>query len=365
VIGGFAVVPAVVLSSASAPGPGPTRIPLCPGLTIVTAIARPNGDYESIKRVATVTDRSVSLRYATQIPTGSSIRDVIASRTVLVDDLKTATLYMHFFSATMALTIPGSTAIGTSAAVLHALKATGKAELGLVPAVYSESEVDRSHHPNVYDYRMAYQLERVGAEPVTIPVLVNGVSTDLPAVRARGRHVGEEAEFFFLDDEANPIALKYRIAAVGGGSGDREAGQLDVVRISYQCASDRQQASTLEKALLESGRVDVYDILFDFNSDRIREESAPRLEEIAGLLGRHPDWKLSIEGHTDGIAGDAYNLELSKRRAAAVKTALTERYRIEAHRLTTTGYGKSRPRDRNDTLEGRAKNRRVELVRQT
>jgi outer membrane protein OmpA-like peptidoglycan-associated protein len=98
-------------------------------------------------------------------------------------------------------------------------------------------------------------------------------------------------------------------------------------------------------------------------SDRIREQSEPTLKEIADLLVRHPDWRLGIEGHTDGIASDRFNLELSARRAAAVKTALTGRYGIAESRLTTSGAGESQPKDRNDTPEGRARNRRVELMR--
>jgi OOP family OmpA-OmpF porin len=80
-------------------------------------------------------------------------------------------------------------------------------------------------------------------------------------------------------------------------------------------------------------------------------------------MKRNPDWKLSIEGHTDSVASDRYNVELSGRRAASVKAALGERFAIAGARLTTTGYGESRPQDRNNTLEGRARNRRVELVR--
>ncbi len=80
-------------------------------------------------------------------------------------------------------------------------------------------------------------------------------------------------------------------------------------------------------------------------------------------MARRPDWELSIEGHTDNIGSDSDNLDLSRRRAAAVKDALVARHRIAANRLATGGYGESRPRDTNDTLEGRARNRRVELVR--
>ena len=122
-------------------------------------------------------------------------------------------------------------------------------------------------------------------------------------------------------------------------------------------------ASRMEQALLETGRADVYDIYFDFNSDRMRAESEPTMREIAGLLRKHPDWKLAVQGHTDSVASDSFNLDLSRRRAAAVKGALVAGHGVAALRLTTAGFGESRPRDSNDTLEGRARNRRVELVR--
>jgi outer membrane protein OmpA-like peptidoglycan-associated protein len=139
---------------------------------------------------------------------------------------------------------------------------------------------------------------------------------------------------------------------------------LQVVKIAYRCSAESTLASRLERALAESGRpVDVYEIYFTFNSDELRDESEPTLTELGDILRRHPDWKLSIAGHTDGIASDAFNLDLSKRRAAAVRNALVTRFGVGQRRLTTTGYGKSRPRDTNDTPEGRARNRRVELVR--
>jgi len=78
----------------------------------------------------------------------------------------------------------------------------------------------------------------------------------------------------------------------------------------------------------------------------------------------NPTWKLTVEGHTDNIGGDAYNLDLSKRRSAAVKQVLASRYHIAPERLATDGFGSSRPADTNETLEGRARNRRVELTRE-
>ena len=119
----------------------------------------------------------------------------------------------------------------------------------------------------------------------------------------------------------------------------------------------------MSQALLTTGRADVYDLYFDFNSDVLRQESEPTLREIADVMRRHADWKLSVEGHTDSIGTDQANLDLSRRRSASVKSALVSRYQIDGSRLTTEGYGESRPKDTNETLEGRARNRRVELVR--
>ena len=81
-------------------------------------------------------------------------------------------------------------------------------------------------------------------------------------------------------------------------------------------------------------------------------------------MREHPDWRLGVEGHNDNIGGDTYNLDLSNRRAATVKQALVTRYHIDPDRLSPAGFGATRPVDSNDTLEGRARNRRVELVRE-
>jgi outer membrane protein OmpA-like peptidoglycan-associated protein len=78
---------------------------------------------------------------------------------------------------------------------------------------------------------------------------------------------------------------------------------------------------------------------------------------------RQADWRITIEGHTDNVGTDAYNQDLSTRRAAAVKDALVRDFKVPAGRLTTAGFGESRPRETNDTIAGRARNRRVELVR--
>jgi outer membrane protein OmpA-like peptidoglycan-associated protein len=231
-----------------------------------------------------------------------------------------------------------------------------------------------------------------------VPVIVNDVPAQLPAIAAAGNFFGDQTEFLFLDDPDNPLTLRYRfgIGAIHAVDAEqakatgmpahpaRDRDVLNVVKITYRCAAAPPAASRgaggngpatgggsgdgvggggIERALETSGRVDVYSIYFSFNSDTIRDESEPTLKEIADVLRRHADWKLALNGHTDAIGGDQYNLDLSKRRAAAVKTALVSRYGISADRLSTSGFGKAQPKDTNDTLEGRARNRRVELVK--
>lgn len=115
--------------------------------------------------------------------------------------------------------------------------------------------------------------------------------------------------------------------------------------------------------LARDGRVATQGILFDVNSDVIRPESTPTLKEIGTMLQEHADLRISIEGHTDGDGEEAFNQDLSERRAAAVKAFLIETYDIDGSRLESAGYGESKPAAPNDTAEGRQQNRRVELVR--
>ncbi len=119
----------------------------------------------------------------------------------------------------------------------------------------------------------------------------------------------------------------------------------------------------LFERLERDGRAATQGIFFGYNSARIRPESTPTLEEIARMLDEHPKLRLGVEGHTDADGDDSYNQKLSEERAAAVKAYLVDRHRISGDRLTTSGYGESRPAASNNSPEGKQQNRRVELVR--
>lgn len=431
----------------TAPSAAAPVVPLCAGLTVVTAVSS-QGDYESIKTIESVTANAIRVRYSSQPNppwwTGfnsATPETMTTHRTVLKGDLDAARQYNQIFVTTHRApeTAPGTTAIGTSAAVLRELKATGTSELSLCGSA-DDVEI-RDDKGNV---RQApggclsstgpIPLRRLGTAPTALRVLVNGTPTDLPAVHARGGR----AEFFFLDDDSNPLTLAFRLgigavpalrpstralcekARRGEGffvmtgdpppscdlpdGGDRDS--LRVISISTRCdtttlatgapagagkhpaasgvpsgsgpgggggggsgaasggtGGGAGPAEAIEKALASRGTVDVYSIYFSFNSDLLREESEPTLGDIAAVLARNPDWNLGVNGHTDGVGTSAFNFDLSRRRAAAVKAALVERYGIDARRLDTSGLGESRPKDTNETLEGRASNRRVELVK--
>ena len=140
-----------------------------------------------------------------------------------------------------------------------------------------------------------------------------------------------------------------------------------MVDAERQCApapgGTSSQLDGLADKLEKDGRAAVYNLLFDFGSDGLRPEAGAVLDKIARILTDHADWKLVVEGHTDDVGSDADNLDLSERRAAAAVRGLVERG-IAADRLRSAGFGEGRPVATNATPNGRAENRRVELVRE-
>lgn len=113
-----------------------------------------------------------------------------------------------------------------------------------------------------------------------------------------------------------------------------------------------------------TGHAAVYGIYFDTGKSVIKPESAPALKEVAKLLAGDPALKLWVVGHTDSVGALDANMKLSQARAEAVAAALTTAHGVAAARLKGCGVGPLAPVASNDTEAGRAKNRRVELVKQ-
>jgi outer membrane protein OmpA-like peptidoglycan-associated protein len=206
---------------------------------------------------------------------------------------------------------------------------------------------------------------RIEPDDIPFPLIINDERVNVPAIHVRANmKVIETAgrfgprdqpvEAYILDDPNTPVVLSWMM---GEDMKQDDAFKVQLIRVTYP--SDKP---TIEQQLAKSRKAITWGINFDFNSDTIRPVSEPVLKEIAQAMADRPDWKLTVTGHTDNIGGHKYNQELSRKRAAAVKKALVERYRVDANRLSTGGAGDFAPIDTNDTLEGRARNRRVELT---
>lgn len=348
---------AILMAAPAATGALQERIPLAEGLTIVTAIAESRGDYESIKTVGAVTADGIEVAYAAEMANG---RRVAASRRVLRKDIQGAREYRQEFMSGDTRAYPGTTALGPSAVVIDELNAKGEAVFAAYTRTYGGLR------------KVTATITRVGK--VKFPVLLNGARVELDAIHARGDYARETGEFWFLNDAANPLTLRYRfvekkspevekIEKMAGGKITVPMRQyaLDVVSISFKGA--QAAAAGIEQKLAKEGRAEIYGIYFDFDKATLKPESAPVLAEIAALMKKQPSWRLDIEGHTDNVGGDAHNLALSKQRAEAVRQALVTAHGIAVDRLAPAGFGASRPRESNDTIAGRARNRRVELVK--
>ena len=111
-------------------------------------------------------------------------------------------------------------------------------------------------------------------------------------------------------------------------------------------------------AMQEKVSVALY-VQFDFDKASVKPEYYADIEKTANFLKAYPDTKVELEGHTDSIGTDEYNMDLGRRRAASVKKYLVDKFGIDAARITTTSYGKSNPVDTNDPPDGGKNNRRV------
>lgn len=205
-------------------------------------------------------------------------------------------------------------------------------------------------------------IRRVEPNPVPISILLNGQRLDLSTIHAKGMFssfdFGQmDVEYWFLDDAQMPWLIRTE-----GQQGEKSYMQ----QLGRVVLPDRESEDKMAAALSKAGacHVPIYGIYFEFASADLKPASAPTLQQIASVMKQHPEWTLTIEGHTDSIGGAASNLDLSKRRAAAVKDELVRRYGVPTARLATQGYGLSRPLAPNKSMEGRAQNRRVELTRQ-
>jgi outer membrane protein OmpA-like peptidoglycan-associated protein len=171
-------------------------------------------------------------------------------------------------------------------------------------------------------------------------------------------------------DAARAAALQQQQQAEADADRARQA--------AAQADAQRQQAETERAQLRERLRmqlnavletretargliVNINDVLFDFNKYTLKPGAREKMAKVSGILLAYPGLKLQLEGHTDSVGTDDYNLVLSQKRADAVRDFLTEQGVANAN-ITSIGMGKADPVASNDTASGREQNRRVELV---
>jgi len=122
-------------------------------------------------------------------------------------------------------------------------------------------------------------------------------------------------------------------------------------------------AEKMQASIHETGKVALYGIYFDTNSATIQDSSTPTLQEIAKLVRDNTGLHIIVVGHTDNQGGYDHNMSLSQQRALAVKESLTTNYKVNPSRVNSAGVGYLAPAASNESPDGRALNRRVELVR--
>jgi outer membrane protein OmpA-like peptidoglycan-associated protein len=335
-------------------------IPLVKGLIVSGAQAGDEGDREQIRTIKDTNQKDVTLIVEWDTPSSNPNQPPTRKTTTrIVDlaDLATSHRFMTYFVIGQTEHYPGANGFAASTEILTQLRAGQASEFDFEanPSPLASIMADQSHLVGWNGHPMnKCSLHRVGTTDVSVPMLVNSAKVELPVLHAMCSLGGtDEAHFYFLDQPSNPIVIAGQVSG--------EISQM--VKIEFP-ENVPAAGSSMEQALAEKKPVQIYGIYFDFNSSTIKPDSEAVLKQISDILHKNPDWKLSVAGHTDNIGDASANQQLSERRAVAVKDALVSRYGIASDRLTTGGFGASRPIEPNTTLEGRARNRRVELQRE-
>jgi outer membrane protein OmpA-like peptidoglycan-associated protein len=356
-------------SSTGAPQESITQIRPVTGLALVSTLQFPQGDREDVVELKRVD--SAGIHYVWRLleiwSNGDTISDV-RERRVRANDLAGAPRWDPVFASGDDLERPGYTAFSISSAAYVALRDRGSmrfmtalvdTSVGVLAALGGRGALRRSPYKGT--------LTRVAPKPRPFPLLLDGRRVTVPALRLRGdfKYGARSAalDLWVLADSAHPLLLK----SVFGEN------VFQMVRVDYPVASSGagvaggtgvlSMGAMLERQLDAECRVELPGVYFAFNSALIAPASDRALAQVAAVLSRHPTWMLAVEGHTDSVGTAAANQTLSLRRAEAVRARLAERHGVDTGAWKATGYGPSRPREPNATIEGRARNRRVELVR--
>jgi hypothetical protein len=339
-------------------------IPLMRGMVLVLATSNrmpvqsadkidhvAQGDYELIVTITAVSKEGITQSaFIDGVDEGGVKRQVSVPRLVRTEDLANSRLQVLGFYSSDPTILNGTTSLGPSLLIFQELTANGSAAYSM-KNFWSQDTLSGT-------------LTRSKPDTVSFPVLVNGRRVELEALHATGMMaIGSTTrpfEQYILDDPRQPISLRIAWGPRGGSFPFVPDFTRDLVRVDFPANG----ALPLTQELSRSCRVELPGIYFDFNEATLKPQSKAELEAVAAALRTRPRQRFRIEGHTDNIGGDRYNDDLSARRAAAVKATLVRDFGLDSANISTQGFGARHPVETNETLAGRARNRRVELVRE-
>ncbi|MGD9805473.1 MAG: OmpA family protein [Hyphomicrobiaceae bacterium] len=293
-------------------------------------------DADATTTIASVSSSMIQLSY-------SSSRGLNVGRSISVSDRQTADAYVLGFAPRMPEFIPNSTSLGISARVLETLRSTGAASLTLIHSAQLE-RIDCSLRADEID--------------IKIPMIIEDRVASIPAVKARIQCEADgqrgRGELIIANDVNNPVLIESFLHF----SWEERPRTERITRVVAGPGLHRDMVHSLRTL----GTYDIYGLHFNFDESSLRPDTAQLVGEIAQMLKENPSWIIRIAGHTDSVGGDEYNQRLSTARAESVRRALIEEG-IDSARVAAVGYGASRPISGNDSLVGRAMNRRVEFRR--
>jgi outer membrane protein OmpA-like peptidoglycan-associated protein len=343
------------------------RIPLVTGLVLGSVLHSPLGEREDVLEIASADTSGV--HYAWHERTITAEGDTTTGfrkRFVRANDLAGAPRFDDIFGKDEQIR-PGFTALSLSSAVYRELRDAGSAPFSMIVTPFEGRDLTATATPLsglLAPPRVRYKgsLIRLSPGPEPFPLLVNGRRAELPALHLKGSFADglrrSEWDLWVLADSGHPLLLKSVLQG--------EVFQMvraDLPAELPATAGRLEGARVMEEQLDEKCRLELPGVYFAFGTAAIDPISDRALAELAQALAPHPEWTFTVEGHTDSVGTAAANQALSRRRAEAVRARLAERHKLDTHAWGAVGYGATRPKEPNATIEGRARNRRVELVR--
>lgn len=274
------------------------------------------------------------------------------------------------------------TEVPTVATTLNALNQTGPIgklvtiellpeQLNLLREGKFELKIDDPGHDVADGFALDFARILINPKPWRYTGVVNGIAIDeqsgaplagvlVSASNTVQMTTGKDGNFSLSGVPAG-------VAVVSGSHPDYQTGTEsadlvagDTVRVVLRLKAAENTSAGMREQLDRIGKIDLYGVYFDTDKDSLKPESDAVLGQVLDLLKQHAQLRLVIAGHTDAQGSDDHNLDLSNRRAQAVVAWLVGRG-IAADRLQAEGHGESQPVASNDSAEGRALNRRVEL----